>query len=125
MKKILLGAAALITAMGTIGATSANAAPWNNGYGYQNQWERNHDGYHDRWDRNHDRNPYNNTYRDDHRWSRGERIRDWRAFHDVDYRYYRLRPAPYGYRYVRDDRTGDILLTALATGLIVSVIASH
>jgi Ni/Co efflux regulator RcnB len=35
----------------------------------------------------------------------------------VDYRSYRLSPPPYGYRWVRVDH--DILLTALATGLVV------
>lgn len=123
MKRILLSAVALITATGTIGATTASAAPWNNGY--NNQWQREHDGRHDRFDRNHDRNPYNNTYGYNHRWARGERIGDWNRFRGVDYRSYHMRPAPYGYRYVRDDRTGDILLAAVATGLIVSVIASH
>jgi Ni/Co efflux regulator RcnB len=56
-------------------------------------------------------------------WNRGEYIpRGYRTY-NVDYRQYRLAPPPRGYHYVRDDR-GDILLAALATGLIASVIAS-
>jgi len=45
-------------------------------------------------------------------------------FGNVDYRYYHLRPAPYGYRYVRDD-SGRILLVGLATGVILSAILSN
>ena len=56
-------------------------------------------------------------------WRRGDRLpgyyRD--AYAGIDYRAYRLRPPPYGYRYVRDDR-GEILLVGIATGVILSAI---
>ncbi|WP_083197455.1 RcnB family protein [Candidatus Viadribacter manganicus] len=59
-------------------------------------------------------------------WRRGERLpayyRDY--YRPVDYRYYRLRPPPRGYHYVRDDR-GDYLLVGIATGVILGIIASQ
>lgn len=101
------------------------------------------DGYndgrrHDRWDRSRhngywDGNRwyygppprYSDAYRYDYRaWRRGDRLpayyRDY--YRPVDYRYYHLRPPPRGCHYVRDDR-GDLLLVAIATGVILSVIA--
>jgi Ni/Co efflux regulator RcnB len=41
---------------------------------------------------------------------------------EVDYRDHHLKPPPRGYHYVRDDK-GDIILPAVATGLIASIIA--
>ncbi|HVC17964.1 MAG TPA: RcnB family protein [Rhodanobacter sp.] len=40
-----------------------------------------------------------------------------------DYRHYRLRPPPRGYRWVRDDNN-DYLLVAVATGIILDI-ATH
>lgn len=56
-----------------------------------------------------------------YRWSHGHRLpRGYYApVYYVDYRPYRLAPPPYGHRWVRVD--GDVLLVALATGLIVDV----
>jgi Ni/Co efflux regulator RcnB len=50
-------------------------------------------------------------YRDHRYW-----VRDWRAR--------RLAPPPDGYQWVQTD-TGDVLLIALATGIIASVIANR
>jgi Ni/Co efflux regulator RcnB len=59
-------------------------------------------------------------------WRRGDYLP--RYYRDryvvVDYRHHHLRPPPRGYHYVRDDR-GDIILAAIATGLIASIILSH
>lgn len=59
-------------------------------------------------------------------WRRGDRLpRYYRdRYHRVDYHDYRLRPPPRGYHYVRDDR-GDIILAAIATGVILSVILAN
>jgi Ni/Co efflux regulator RcnB len=79
-------------------------------------------------DRRDDRRDYRDDRRhdrwDDRRWHRGDRfdrrdtryvyVRDYR-----DYRGYRLRAPRYGEYYVRDDRTGEILLIAAATGLVL------
>ena len=69
------------------------------------------------------RSDYRPAYR---QWRRGDRIPAYyrSSYRDVDYRYYHLRQPPRGYHYVRDDR-GDILLAAIATGIILSVIANN
>ncbi len=51
-----------------------------------------------------------------HRLPRGYYDRDYY----VDYRHYRLPPPPYGYHWVRVDR--DVVLVAVATGLILDVL---
>jgi len=43
-------------------------------------------------------------------------------YREVDYRDYRLKEPPRGYHYVRDDNTGDIVLAAIAGGLIAALI---
>lgn len=45
-----------------------------------------------------------------------------RRYREVDYRAHRLKQPPRGYHYVRDDNTGDIILAAIATGLIAALI---
>lgn len=57
-------------------------------------------------------------------WVRGDRLPPGYRYTVVDYRPYRLAPPPRGYHYVRDDR-GDVLLAAIATGIIASVILSN
>lgn len=105
------------------------------------RWDRDDRGDRDgRWDdRRHNGYFYNNRwfygpppgayfgrpgFRAEYReWRRGEYLpRYYRdRFEVVDFRYAHLRPPPYGYCYVRDDR-GDIILAAIATGLIASII---
>jgi Ni/Co efflux regulator RcnB len=59
-------------------------------------------------------------------WRRGDRLPSYyRSYYDeVDWRYYRLRPPPRGYHYVRDDR-GDYLLVGIATGVILGIILAN
>lgn len=56
------------------------------------------------------------------RWTVGHRMPP--AYYSrpyyVDYNAYRLPPPPYGYRWVRSDR--DVVLVALATGLVLDVL---
>jgi Ni/Co efflux regulator RcnB len=68
------------------------------------------------------RNGYEAGYRN---WRRGERLPSYyqSRYRTVDYRREHLRAPPRGYRYVEDDR-GDMLLVAIATGVILSVILS-
>jgi Ni/Co efflux regulator RcnB len=86
-----------------------------NGYNYRGQWHYGPPPVHYR--------DVDYGYRN---WRRGERLpayyRDY--YRPVDYRYYRLRPPPRGYHYVRDDR-GDYLLVGIATGVILGIIASQ
>lgn len=42
----------------------------------------------------------------------------------VDYHVYHLQAPPPGYHYVRDDNTGEILLAAIATGIVAAIIAN-
>lgn len=59
-------------------------------------------------------------------WRRGERLpASYRGhYRQVDYRREHLRAPPRGYHYVRTDR-GDTLLVAIATGVILSVLANN
>ena len=84
----------------------------------------------DRRDARDDRRDYRHDRRDDRRdhrrWERGQRLdaryRDNR-YYVSDYRRHGLRAPPRGYRWQRvDDR---FLLTAVATGLIASVIIAN
>jgi len=56
------------------------------------------------------------------RWNVGHRMPPayYARPYYVDYRAYRLPPPPYGYRWVRSDR--DVVLVALATGLVLDVL---
>ena len=85
------------------------------GQGY-NQWER-------RSDRRYNAGRYHGPRGYQARqWRRGEQLppqyrgRDYQ----VDYRYYRLPPPPRGYQYTRVN--DDVILTAIATGLIASIL---
>jgi Ni/Co efflux regulator RcnB len=58
-------------------------------------------------------------------WRRGDRLGYFNTrYSEVDYRQQNLKPPQRGYHYVRDD-SGDILLAAIATRLIVSIIANQ
>lgn len=59
-------------------------------------------------------------------WRRGDRLpTSYRShYRQVDYRRERLRAPARGQQYVRTDR-GDILLVGIATGVILSIIASR
>ena len=59
-------------------------------------------------------------------WRRGDRLPSYARTHyrEVDWRRERLRQPPRGYRYVRDDR-GEVLLVAIATGVILSILLNN
>jgi Ni/Co efflux regulator RcnB len=59
-----------------------------------------------------------------HRWSAGQRLGYYNGrYQEVDYRQEHLRRPHRGYHWVRDN-DGDLLLAAVATGLIAQVILS-
>ncbi|MEQ1609713.1 MAG: RcnB family protein [Hyphomonadaceae bacterium] len=103
------------------------------GRGHDRDWnDRDYrDGYRDarRDDRRQDRRDYRSRGRgwydsrgDHHDWRRGDRFDDRRHTGYVvfnDYHRYRLPPPRRGEYYYRDDRTGEILLIAAATGLVL------
>jgi Ni/Co efflux regulator RcnB len=123
MKSILIGAAALSV---LASAGLANAQP------YEPRQSDRHEQGRDHQDERYDRAQ--------HRYSagryqppRGYEARQWRpgerlpaAYRSrayvVDHRAYGLRAPPRGYQYVRVNN--DVVMTAVATGLITSVIAS-
>ena len=60
-------------------------------------------------------------------WRRGERLPSYYRSHyrEVDWRRAHYRQPPRGYHYVRNDNTGEVLLVALATGVILSILMSQ
>jgi Ni/Co efflux regulator RcnB len=60
-------------------------------------------------------------------WRRGERLPSYYRSHyrEVDWRRAHYRQPPRGYHYVRNDNTGEVLLVALATGVILSILLNQ
>jgi Ni/Co efflux regulator RcnB len=141
-KSLFIGALALAT---LAAPTAASAQSW--GYdrdrdGRYERWERRADqnrwdggrytdreryrdwrrGQRDQWRDGRYRPPYGNAY-GRRRWHRGAVIpydyrRNWYV---SDYRRYGWNPPPRGYGYYRTD-TGDIVVAAIATGVILSLL---
>lgn len=94
-----------------------------NGHGYNNGRDY-RDGRRDyRDDRRNDHHRGWSDNRGYHSWSRGDYF-SYRPRHSNfivvnDYNRYRLPPPRYGEYYYRDNNTGEILLVAAATGLIL------
>ena len=115
MKRILFAATAII-ALGVPMAAPAFADQPHSYRGYDQRDRNDH-----RYDRDHrpDRVVAKKT------WRVGDRYdRDHRSYREVDHRDQRMKAPPRGYHYVRDDNTGDIILAAIATGLIAAIIAN-
>lgn len=133
MKKALLIAAA---AAMTLATTVASAQPYSGRggpYGDRDRdgrpnyaergWDRDRDGRPDHRDRyDNRRGGYGHGY---HRYARGQRFDNYRSRSYIvsDYRRYGWRAPPRGYAYYRADN-GDVVMAALATGIIASVIAN-
>lgn len=119
MKRLLAWAA---TATLLVASASSWAAPkdhdWDDdhghGRGHNPKDEGRHDnGQHRGWEKQ--------AYR------RGDRLPDRyyeRTYYVTDYERYHLRRPEPGYRYIRGD-SGEIFLTAVATGLIVDIVLNH
>ena len=127
MKKILSAALAL-SVFASAGVASAQPRSYN-GNDRDGRYDQRQDNRSDnRGDRrDHERfdaGRYNppRGYQARH-WGRGERLPSaYRGRgYEVDYRRYRLNAPPRGYHYVRVGN--DVVLTAVATGVIASVIA--
>lgn len=118
MKKLTIAALAAVTALT---ATAASAQPYgypdHRGHRYDRGYDRGYDR-HDRWDRR--------DYRAHRRWERGQRFDHYRDNRYVisDYRYYRLPPPRPGYRYYRDPYSGDVVMVAIASGIIGAIIGN-
>ena len=103
----------------TVAAPLAAPAAFAQPRGYEQQYsQRGHDHRDGHW---RDRNDH--RYDRDHKWKRGDRLGDYRrSYREVDYRVIHQKAPPRGYHYVRDNNTGEILLAAIATGIIASII---
>lgn len=146
MKSLMIGALSLATLAAPM---AASAQDWRRGDrdrdGRYERWERRADqnrwdgrrytereryrdwrrGQRDQWRDGRRRYgpPYGNAWGHHRRWHRGAVIpydyrRDWYV---RDYRRYGWAPPPRGYGYYRTD-TGDVVLAAIATGVILSLL---
>jgi Ni/Co efflux regulator RcnB len=141
MKRLLVAAAAALTLVGPLAATTASADPPRHER-MQND-HRNNNNARRSWDQSRDNGYYVGSQwhrgapsaamqrRADFRpgwqqWRRGERLSAYQRAHyqRIDYRAARLHAPPRGYQYVRDDHS-NVLLVAIATGVIASIIASR
>lgn len=121
MKRFLLAATALAVTMTGIASTAASAQD-----GYRRGDDRGAYGRDDRRDDRRDRRDYRDGRGGDRghaRYARGQRYRGDGAY-VADYRRYGYRAPPRGYRYYRTNQ-GDVVLAAIATGIIASVIAGN
>ncbi|MBU2380342.1 MAG: RcnB family protein [Alphaproteobacteria bacterium] len=129
---LMIGAVALATLAAPM---AASAQQWRGG-------DRDRDGRYERWERRSDRNRHDGgryTQRErynDHRRGQRDQYRDSRRYYRGatlpyqyrsnwyirDYNRYGYRAPPRGYGYYRTD-TGDVVLAALATGVIVSLLS--
>jgi len=125
MKKLILAALAVTTV-----ATPALAAPvdnHDNGRGYQQVRAVEHDDrgnqdYRGDRDRRFGRGDFHGQYRD---WRRGDRFdrRYARGYREIrNPRFYRLREAPRGYRWVRSGN--DAVLVGITSGLVAAIMAN-
>jgi len=130
MRKILTSAVALAIVV-SAGAVSAQPGPQRSDNRYEqrndHQADRRDDRQDNRFERRAERRYKAARYQaprgyQAHQWRHGEKLPPayrGRAY-QVDYRAYRLAPPPRGYQYVRVGN--DVVLTAIATGVIASVI---
>lgn len=117
MKKAMLAAVSAVTAMSfALSAVSVEAQPWQRDRDRGDRWERDHRRWRT-WDNRSGWNGYRGS------WRQGQRYNNWRSsrYYLNDWRGYGL-PAPRpGYRYYRDSN-GDIIMAAIATGIIASIL---
>jgi Ni/Co efflux regulator RcnB len=148
MNKYLLGGLSAVLAAATaLSAVPASAQYYGgrdsdrDGRPDRMEWnrDRDRDGRPDQWDRHDDRRDWRGDRRGDHRWRyyggnygyngyrgawrTGARYPYWRDNRYVvsNYRAYDLPPPRPGYRYYRDNN-GDVVMAAIATGVIGLII---
>lgn len=147
MKKVLTAAIAATLALGSVGMASAAEAQSRGADRYEQRQDRRDDRRDDRADRREDRRDARQDQRAYARWQqsqrrynagrysppRGYQTRAWaygqrmpasyrsNTYVVRNYSAYGLRQPPSGYQYVRSGN--DVVLAAVATGLITAVIA--
>jgi Ni/Co efflux regulator RcnB len=125
MRRLLIATTALAVALTGTAASAQDGYRDRDGRGaYDRDHRDDRGGY--RQDRRDDRRDFRER-RDDRRgysrYARGQRYRGDGAY-IADYRRYGYRAPPRGYRYYRTNQ-GDVVLAAIATGIIASVIAGN
>ena len=133
MNRILLAASALaVTLTGSIASAQDGFHGRDDRGGYDqdhrdargdDQRSRGDDGRDHRGDERRDHRDRRDDYRHQSRYARGQRYRGDGAYVS-DYGRYGYRAPPRGYRYYRTSN-GDVVLAAIATGVIASVIAGN
>lgn len=136
MKKTNLFVIGAVTLATLAAPMAASAQQWRGGDrdrdGRYERWERRSD--HNRWDggRYTNRERYNDyrrgqrdQWRDSRRYYRGATLpyQYRNSWYVRDYNRYGYAPPPRGYGYYRTD-TGDVVLAALATGVIISLLSN-
>lgn len=135
MKKtsiFVIGAVALATLAAPVAASAQQWRGDRDRDGRYERWERRSD--HNRWDggRYTNRERYNDyrrgqrdQYRDQRRYYRGATLpyEHRSRWYVRDYHRYGYGPPPRGYGYYRTD-TGDVVIAALATGVILSLLSN-
>jgi len=144
--------AATLMAFSVLGLSTAMANDHDHGRGDRPAWANEHRDWNGhgryerdgrRWDRRDDRREWRNDYRGrpehfyggeyrrpwgyrDYSWRRGDRLPMAyysRPYVLGNYGYYRLRPPPYGCHWVRVNH--DVVLTAIATGVVLEVMHDY
>jgi Ni/Co efflux regulator RcnB len=122
MTRKMLAAFMAATTLGATFSPAAQAQPWHREYRGDHHDRGLHRGER-HWRNWGGRNGYDGYQG---RWRTGQRFDNWRSrqYYVTDYRSYGL-PAPRrGYRYYRDSN-GDIVMAAIATGLIASILTAN
>ena len=133
---LAIATAALL--LGSAGAFAGSAGDQQQGHGHDKGSTDNgqDSGDHDGYDEGHGNNPkdqgkHDNGHHggwDKHAYRRGERLPEHyyssREYYVTDYQRYNLREPERGYQWVRDDN-GQLILIALATGLITDIVLGH
>lgn len=123
MKRFLTASLAVLMLAG--GAGAASAQDWRRDHNDNGRYD-NRDRAYEQGRRDQARAEDRRDRREYRRWAKGQRLdRQYRdnRYYVSDYRRYGLRPPPRGYRWQRVDN--QFLLTAVATGLIASVIIAN
>jgi Ni/Co efflux regulator RcnB len=141
MNKIFSGAVAGLVAIASVVTAVPASAQYRDsdrdGRSDRREWnrDRDRDGRPDQWDRRDNRRQHYrwNTYDGRHgyngyrgRWREGQRFTHWNnsRYYVNDWGRYDLPPPRRGYRYYRDDN-GDIVMVAIATGVIGLILGSQ
>ncbi len=137
MKSLLIGVLSLATLAAPMAASAQSWRGDRDRDGRYERWERRADRQDRRWERRddrQDRREYRRWARQQDRWERQQRreYRRWARGQTIPYHYrsswyvrdyhrYGWAPPPRGYGYYRTD-TGDVVMAAVATGVILSLL---